>query len=211
MLYCIVIFSFWEFFYFYSFSAKRYISKISKNNIAKSTLLVYHAYNDLWWLSGSTWCHSVCRTIFMNSNWFLLCVDTTAMDPRMPLHERLRMNRSAGRLIVSDANDVVESLCWMKLHYEHLRENPPRLRERSRRTKRSDIVSVKVGEVTLEINVLPVLHTKRISETLTNPLSTCYSTTSSTWFPLRSFSNDNRWRWFSIIAVFYTNWRNARW
>jgi len=133
LLYCIVIFSFWEFFYFYSFSAKRYISKISKNNIAKSTLLVYHAYNDLWWLSGSTWCHSVCRTIFMNSNWFLLCVDTTAMDPRMPLHERLRMNRSAGRLIVSDANDVVESLCWMKLHYEHLRENPPRLRERSRR------------------------------------------------------------------------------
>jgi len=210
LLYCIVIFSFWEFFYFYSFSAKRYISKISKNNIAKSTLLVYHAYNDLWWLSGSTWCHSVCRTIFMNSNWFLLC--------------RYNGNGSQDATARTTANEPFSRKInceWCKwrggesvLNETPLRASsrkPPRLRERSRRTKRSDIVSVKVGEVTLEINVLPVLHTKRISETLTNPLSTCYSTTSSTWFPLRSFSNDNRWRWFSIIAVFYTNWRNARW
>jgi len=38
------------------------------------------------------------------------CVDTTAiMDPRD--HCGLRMNGPAGRLIVSDANDEVESLC----------------------------------------------------------------------------------------------------
>lgn len=103
------------------------------------------------------------------------CVDTIAiMDPRIPLRG-LRMNGSAGRLIVSDANDEMESLClaWMKAHYEHLRGNPlDCARDGCGREWRMvggpngvTLCQWKLGEVTLEINVLPVLHTKGISET----------------------------------------------
>lgn len=157
---------------------------------------------DLWWLSSSTWGHSTCRTVITNSNWFLLCrhndngsQDTTVWAANEQSSRKINRKRCKwrGRESMPCLNE--SPLRASSRKPSRLREGRPWKRvEDSRRTERSDIVLVwKLGEVTLEINVLPVLHTKRISETR-RPSSLHVLLHCIVRFPLRTFSNDNRRR-----------------